>query len=104
MVKVEVKRKQHIIMEVTVRDHAGSADQGQDLVCAGVSSITVGMMNALDSLAEDACVFQMKEAYINIQVKKEKSGVSLLLEALLIQLRTLQTSYQSYITINDQEV
>ena len=48
MVRVHVKRHQGIIQEVEIRDHAGYADAGQDLVCAGVSSIAVGMMNAFD--------------------------------------------------------
>ena len=44
------------------------AGKGQDLVCAGVSSIAVGMMNALDRIKPSACDMQMEEAHINIQV------------------------------------
>ena len=64
MVRVHVKRHQGIIQEVEIRDHAGYADAGQDLVCAGVSSIAVGMMNALDEMVPEACDFVLKEAYI----------------------------------------
>ena len=53
MVRVHVKRHQGIIQEVEIRDHAGYADAGQDLVCAGVSSIAVGMMNALDEMVPE---------------------------------------------------
>ena len=40
MVRVHVKRHQGIIQEVEIRDHAGYADAGQDLVCAGAVSYT----------------------------------------------------------------
>ncbi len=42
MVKVHVKRNQNHIQEIEVKDHAGYADAGFDLVCAGVSSICIG--------------------------------------------------------------
>ena len=67
MVRVHIKRHQGNIQEVEIRDHAGYGDAGQDLVCAGVSSIAVGMMNALDEMVPEACDFVLKEAYIKIE-------------------------------------
>ena len=51
MVKVKVERSHKEIVTIKIFDHAGYADAGQDLVCAGVSSISVGMMNALDPVS-----------------------------------------------------
>lgn len=104
MVRVKVLRKQSVIEEVEIQDHAGYADAGQDLVCAGVSSISVGMMNALDLMVPNVCEFRMKKAYVNIRIKQSDDKAELLLEAMLAQLHTLQISYNSYITIEDQEV
>lgn len=104
MVKVDVKRKHQTITEIVIHDHAGYADSGQDLVCAGVSSITVGMMNALDQMVPDVCDFIMKEAYVKIHQTQNHDDAQLLLKAMYVQLVTLKESYQSYISINDQEV
>lgn len=104
MVKVKVERSNHLIECIEIKDHAGYADAGFDLVCAGVSSISVGMMNALDQLIPDVCDFIMKSAYINIRLKQRNEQAQLLLEAFLIQLKTLENNYNSYITIKDQEV
>lgn len=104
MVKVSVKRIHTTICEIEIKDHAGYGDAGQDLVCAGASSIAVGMMNALDQLAPNTCEFVMKDAYIKIYTVQQSNEQALLLEALLVQLQTLKESYQTYITINDQEV
>ena len=100
MVRVHVKRHQGIIQEVEIRDHAGYADAGQDLVCAGVSSIAVGMMNALDEMVPEACDFVLKEAYIKIETILPDATAGILLQGMYYQLSTMQESYADYITIN----
>ena len=97
MVRVHVKRHQGIIQEVEIRDHAGYAD-------AGVSSIAVGMMNALDEMVPEACDFVLKEAYIKIETILPDATAGILLQGMYYQLSTMQESYADYITINDQEV
>lgn len=104
MVKVEIKRKNHEIQEVTIRDHAGSGEHGYDLVCAGVSSISVGTLNALDRLCSDMCELQMQEEYVHILVNMQSPIVQTVLQTMCIQLETMQQSYKKYIKINDQEV
>ena len=105
MVVVEVKKHHDIIQSICIHDHAGYAESGQDLVCAGVSSISVGMLNALDQLTnDDVCDLVMKEAYVKISLKKSDQVAELLLETLLIQLKTLESNYYNYISIHDQEV
>ena len=104
MVKVSISRKQHSIVQVSMKGHAGSADHGYDLVCAGASSISVGMMNALDQMTPDTCEFLMKEANVIITVITSTELNQSLLEGMIIQLQTLQETYHQYITITDQEV
>lgn len=105
MVKICVKQKEAVVTEIAIHDHAGYAPKGQDLVCAGVSSITVGMMNALDKLNKDACEMHMKEAYIEIKViDVTNDDVQLLLMAMLTQLETMRITYNKFIQISYQEV
>lgn len=105
MVNICVKQRQELITEVAIQDHAGYAPKGQDLVCAGVSSITVGMMNALDKLNKDACNMHMKEAYIEIKVTQvDNQNAQLLLKAMMTQLETMEITYHKFIQISYQEV
>ena len=46
MINVRIKYKQDMIQELNVSGHAGYADRGEDLICAGVSSICIGLCNA----------------------------------------------------------
>ena len=49
MIKIKINKQNKQIVEVKVTGHANSAEYGKDLVCAGVSSICVGIANALVS-------------------------------------------------------
>lgn len=104
MVKVSIKRNQHAVTQLEMNGHANHARHGQDLVCAGASSIAVGMMNALDQMTPDTCNFQMKEGHVSILVTKVTEQNQILLEGMIYQLKTLQETYNNNITITDQEV
>ena len=105
MVNVEVKRQSDFLQEVLIHNHAEYGEHGQDLVCAGVSSIAVGMLNVLDQMTKhDVCELVMKEAYVKLSLKQRDETAELLLEAMLIQLKTLEENYHNYISIHDQEV
>ena len=104
MVKVIINSKDDKIVRINVLDHAGYAEAGQDLVCAAVSSITFGMMNALEKLASGACSYTVEEANVIIEHDTNNEIANQLLEALVIQFLTIEQSYQSYIKITRQEV
>lgn len=104
MILVNVRRHGDEIMELDVSGHAGQAPRGEDLVCAGASSIMVGALNAIDQLADGSCALLMDEAHIKITQKKENERAKLLLASTLISLQTLESSYSRYIKIQIQEV
>lgn len=104
MVKVNIKHKEDKVISLTMKGHADFAEEGQDLVCAGASSIVVGMMNALDKMAPETCDFLMKKGHVEILVKKVCETNQMLLNAMIVQFQTLQETYSQYITIIEQEV
>ena len=104
MVHVAVTRDAQEILELDVCGHAGQAPHGEDLVCAGVSSIMVGMLNAIDQLANETCELSMAEGHIHIRSKEGDARAQLLLAATLISLQPLEESYSGYIQITVQEV
>lgn len=104
MVTVKVCTKADNITSIEVSGHAASAEAGEDLVCAGVSSISVGALNALDELCTNKCLLEMKEAHIYIEVKTDDETVQTILHTLYIQLKTMNMSYKEYIEIMKVEV
>ncbi len=104
MIRVIVKYDGPSISSVTISGHANAADKGEDLVCAGVSAIAIGTLNALDVLVSEHIEDQMSEGYIHIDVLQYKPTIQTILDTMLIQLETMQHAQSKYITIQKQEV
>jgi len=104
MIQVLVESKTNLIQSITITGHANSGPDGQDLVCAAVSSIATGALNALDQMTahQASLVYQEKpEAKIQITVSKNTSELQFLLKMLMIQLKTLEHTQKKYIQIQE---
>ena len=93
------------ITEIEVMGHAGFDEIGKDLVCAGVSCIMYGTLNALDSLLQTGFKVKLSEkGYIQIQVQETSEILQIILRTTMIQLETMVESYSQYIKIKKTEV
>ena len=108
MINISVSFKDDHIVRMTVRGHAQSARKGEDLVCASVSSITTGALNALDILVHDACELKLtkgNDPVIDIIVKEgTNTDVQHILKAVLIQLKTLAVAQEKYVHIQEVQL
>lgn len=105
MITVNVSTKNGKITRLKVSGHALSAPHGEDLVCAGVSAISVGILNTLYQLAPQACQLDMNEGLTDIKVIDENDDkVQLILQTASIQYETVVDTYGKYIRIVRQEV
>lgn len=51
MIRIQVEQNQERQIErILVRGHAGYGAHGQDIVCAAVSSVTIGLVNAMEKM------------------------------------------------------
>ncbi len=92
------------VSSVTIKGHANAAKKGEDLVCAGVSSIGIGTLNALDLLVSKDTREKLSEGFISIEVVKSNPTIQTILQTMIIQLETMQHAHAKYITIIKQEV
>jgi uncharacterized protein len=107
MIKVKVERnKDGSIRSFTVKGHAFYADPGKDIVCAGVSAVTVGTVNAIEALTGVELVSEMEDGFLQASVPELSKGntpeqVQLLLESMVVMLQTIQESYGGFIAVRD---
>ena len=82
---------------LSVKGHANSNDYGKDLICASVSSIMFGLMNALDETKD----VEIKELTNHIEIinNSKKELVDNYIELVLIQLKTIEESYTEFIKV-----
>ena len=104
MIRIDVKLHQQFIKELVVRGHAGYAEAGKDLVCAGVSCIMYGTYNALVELSKDGFSYKLDDGYFKINTDKTDTITQTVLKTALVQLETMHTSYADYIKMKKTEV
>ncbi|MBO6280369.1 MAG: ribosomal-processing cysteine protease Prp [Bacilli bacterium] len=101
MIKIVIKRdvKTQKITKIEVKGHANSDVYGKDLVCAAVTTVLTGGMNALQDKNYD---FALKEGYILINSQNIPSDYdSVVLKTIETQLLTIEESNHQYVRIEN---
>ncbi|QGQ95399.1 ribosomal-processing cysteine protease Prp [Paenibacillus psychroresistens] len=111
MIRVTIERlslNDHI-HSFKVKGHAMFADPGQDIVCAGVSAVTVGTVNAVEALLGFEMQSQMKDGFLQAEApgnldSQKQEKLQLLLESMVVMLQSIETSYGNYIKVKQSKV
>lgn len=108
MIKVRIVRddKDNRIVSFAVEGHANYADHGMDIVCAGVSAISVGTVNAIEVLAGVELPAKMKNGWLSSKIPtlgqpEVDQKIQLLLESMVVMLDTIAQSYGDHVKIHD---
>lgn len=107
MIRVTIKRgRDRRILSFSVEGHAQYDEPGKDIVCAGVSAVTVGTVNAVEALTGLELTSRMEHGLLQVDVPKQLDGqteekVQLLLESMVVMLQSIEQSYDAYIAMQD---
>lgn len=88
----------------TVEGHAGFADYGQDIVCAGVSAIAQAALYGLQDILGDAVRSRMREGYLEVLVPQDRAieqGPRAVLRTLELGLTAVHRSYPGAMEIDE---
>lgn len=101
MIKIVIKRDVSTdkIVEIEVNGHANSDAYGKDLVCAAVTAVLTGGMNALQ---DKEYFFELEEGHIHIKSLDIPSDYdAVVLKTIEVQLMTIEESNQKYVRIEN---
>ncbi|MEX2415644.1 MAG: ribosomal-processing cysteine protease Prp [Paenibacillaceae bacterium] len=107
MIRVDIRRRSdRFICGFTVTGHAEYDVPGKDIVCSGVSAVTIGTVNAVEALLQLDLTPTVDSGYLSVEVPETMDPIifqkcQLLLESMVVMLRGIETSYQTYITIKE---
>ncbi len=107
MIRVSIHRLNRVIRKVSVTGHAESGPKGHDLICAAVSSIATGALNALVEMQNENVSLTYREgedALIEINVLESNETLENLLCFLVYQLKTVEDSHPKNIRIKEESV
>lgn len=88
--------------------HSGYADEGEDIVCAGISTLVINTINALAEFTTEKFTTEQDEETGLITLRLEGPAghdAGLLLDTMLLGLQGIQNNYgNEYITLDFKEV
>jgi uncharacterized protein YsxB (DUF464 family) len=109
MIHAEIEREHGTgrIHSFRVEGHALFAPRGKDIVCAGVSAVTVGTVNSIEALCGVELKTRMEEGLLQASVPEDvpeavQPSLQLLLESMVVMLQTIETSYGKYIKLTER--
>lgn len=101
MIKVNVTIQNDKIHALLVSGHANSGEYGKDLVCAAVSAVVIGGLNAIQCHADYA--IKIDDGYVSLEAKSLPNGHDqIVLETIVTGLLTIEQNYRKYIKIKQE--
>ncbi|MUT64535.1 ribosomal-processing cysteine protease Prp [Paenibacillus sp. NEAU-GSW1] len=109
MIKVQFVRNavDRRIISFAVEGHAKYAKPGKDIVCAGVSAVSVGTVNSIEALTGVELPHSMKNGWLSSDIPAQAdpetdAKVQLLLESMAVMLQTIADSYGKFVVVQEQ--
>ena len=88
--------------------HAGYADAGEDIVCAGISTLVINTINSIEALTTTQILADADEESGTIHVNLPSGcdeQAKLLVDAMILGLQGIQTNYgKKFLTLDFKEV
>ena len=109
MMTITVFRNQNQkFLGFTCLGHAGYAEEGEDIVCAGISALVITTINSLEAFTSEQFEVDSDEKSGEIELQFEKPAghdADLLMKSLILGLQEIQNTYgNEYLILNIREV
>ena len=107
MTNITIYKSNDLNIGFKVFGHSGYDDAGKDIVCAGISALTINFINSVEEFMDDRFVVTTNEEDGVIDFKFEETPSSesqVLIDSLVLGLENLEQDYKDFISIEFQEV
>ena len=92
----------------STKGHAGYADYGEDIVCAGISALVLNAINSIEKFTNDTFTVEANEDNGNIDFRLSDTGskeTELLLDSMILGLQGIQDDYgKKFLQLHFKEV
>ncbi len=99
MINARFFTEDNLICGYEISGHSGSAESGQDIICAFVSSAAYMAANTLSEILGAEIEADIADGYMKIRVASKLSEAQQILEGLRLHLRSLAGDYPDNIKV-----
>lgn len=108
MIYAVVRKKNNNIVSILLRGHAESADEGLDMVCSAVSAVSITIANGITEVLKLKPEIELEDGFLSIDVggltDDEIFKSQVLMETMLLGIKSIENSFGSYIKVTVEEV
>lgn len=94
MIEVSVRKD-----SITVAGHANYAPAGQDIVCAGVTTLTQTLIKSIEDLTHDKIQYQISPGRVDIQYGNLSEKSRTLVDSFFIGILQIADEFPDYVRV-----
>lgn len=84
---------------ITIKGHAGYAPSGEDIVCAGVSTLVQTLIASIEALAEDAIQYDIQPGWLELKFGKLSASAKLLIASFFVGIEMIADNYPNNVKL-----
>ena len=84
---------------ITVEGHAGYAEAGKDIVCAGVTALVENLIDSIEGLTVDTIQYEISPGRADIHYKDLSEEGKLLVDSFFLGICAVERDFPRYVKI-----
>lgn len=84
---------------ITIKGHAGYAEQGKDIVCAGVTALVQSLVKSIEDLTEDKIQYDISPGRADINFKNLSEAGKLLVDSFFLGICSIAEEFPENVKI-----
>ena len=84
---------------ITIDGHAGYAEAGKDIVCAGVTALTENLIDSIESLTKDTIQYNISPGRVDIHYKNLSEYGKLLIDSFFLGICGIEQDFPEHVKI-----
>lgn len=84
---------------IKIEGHAGYAEAGKDIVCAGVTALTENLIGSIESLTKDTIQYEILPGRVDIHFKDLSEDGKLLVDSFFLGISGIAQDFPGHVKI-----
>lgn len=84
---------------ITIEGHAGYAEAGKDIVCAGVTALVQGLIRSIEDLVSDKISYEISPGRVDIHYGDLSEAGTLLVDSFFIGVCQIASEFPDHVRI-----
>jgi len=108
MINVKFKKVSGNLVSFKVNGHADFDEYNRDIVCSAVSVLTYAIINGITDVVKVNADFEIRDGFSTLSLEKQPlediEKCQVLMETMLLGIKSMEIQYGKYITLKMEEV